>query len=163
MARLSLGRNCVAPNLFRLDRQAPVARPKHPIGATVANRDGTGKLAGILIAEDDKSVREFVTRALREDGHAVSTVDSGTHALDAINAARFDLLLSDIRMPGMDGIALALKISNDYPSLPIVLMTGYASERQRAYNLSALILGVIEKPFTLKQIRAAASRALSAG
>ena len=116
----------------------------------------------ILVAEDDKSVREFVVRALREDGHAVTTVDNGMKALDAITETAFELLLADIRMPEMDGVALALKVSKDQPTLPILLMTGYATEQHRAHNLSALIEGVIEKPFTLQQIRDAAHKVLMA-
>lgn len=119
-------------------------------------------MAVILVAEDDKSVREFVVRALREDGHAVTTVDNGMKALDAIIETEFDLLLADIRMPEMDGVALALKVSKDQPTLPILLMTGYSTEQGRAHNLDALIEGVIEKPFTLRQIRDAALQALGA-
>lgn len=107
----------------------------------------------ILVAEDDKSVREFVLRALRTDGHNVVTVDNGIKALETLGTANFDLLLTDIRMPVMDGIALALKVSKEWPDLPIIMMTGYATEQQRAHNLDALIHAVISKPFTLREIR----------
>ena len=73
---------------------------------------------------------------------------------------KFDMVLADIVMPQLDGIALALKVSKDYPGLPILLMTGYAAERQRAHNLDALIHDVITKPFTLKEICTAVDRAL---
>ena len=62
------------------------------------------------------------------------------------------MMLVDIVMPQLDGIALALKASKDYPDLPVLLMTGYAAERQRAHNLDALIHDVISKPFTLTEI-----------
>jgi two-component system cell cycle response regulator CpdR len=81
-------------------------------------------------------------------------------ALEALAADSFDMLLSDIVMPQLEGIALALKVSKDYPDLPILLMTGYAAERQRAHNLDALIHDVIPKPFTLKDIQKAAARTL---
>ena len=55
-------------------------------------------------------------------------------------------------MPELDGITLALKVSSDFPDMPILLMTGYAAERQRAHNLDVLIHDVITKPFTLRQI-----------
>ncbi|HEX9836105.1 MAG TPA: response regulator [Alphaproteobacteria bacterium] len=118
-------------------------------------------MAKILIAEDSDSVREFVARALSNDGHTVRTVGDGVAALDALAVDRYDLLLADIVMPELDGIALALKVSRDYPDLPILLMTGYAHERQRAHNLDALIHEVIAKPFTLKQICEAANRVLA--
>ena len=71
---------------------------------------------------------------------------------------RFELLLTDIRMPLMDGIALALATARDYPAIIILLMTAYADQRERASNLDALIHDVILKPFTLAEIKAAVKR-----
>ena len=109
-------------------------------------------MASILLAEDDKAVREFVSRALIQDGHDVTAVSDGQQALNALETRRFDMMLADIVMPQVDGIALALKASKDFPDLPVLLMTGYSAERQRAHNLDALIHDVISKPFTLKEI-----------
>lgn len=117
-------------------------------------------MSRILIAEDDQAVREFVSRALRHDGHDVMAVSDGQQALDMLEREKFDMVLADIVMPQLDGIALALKVSKDYPDLPILLMTGYAAERQRAHNLDALIHDVITKPFTLKEICVAVNVAL---
>lgn len=117
-------------------------------------------MANILLAEDDKGVREFVSRALRQDGHAVTAVGDGQQALNALESASYDMLLADIVMPHVDGIALALKAAKDYPHLPVLLMTGYAAERQRAHNLDALIQEVISKPFSLQEIRDAVRRML---
>ncbi len=106
-------------------------------------------MARILVAEDDAAVSAFVTRALRHAGHEVMPVPDGSAALGALAGESFDLLLTDIVMPELYGIALALKVSKDYPKMKILLITGYASERQRAHNLEALIHRVIAKPFTL--------------
>ena len=106
----------------------------------------------ILIAEDDPAVQRFVMRALTHRGHDVTVVDDGLAALEALRERAFDLLLTDIVMPGLDGIALALKVSKDHPDLPILLMTGYAAERQRAHNLEELVHRVIAKPFSLKEV-----------
>lgn len=118
-------------------------------------------MARILVAEDDKAVREFVARALSHSGHDVVTADDGLEALARLETDEFDLLITDIVMPGLDGIALALKLAKERPSLPILMMTGYAAERQRAHNLDALIHRVVSKPFTLQQICSAADEALS--
>ena len=118
-------------------------------------------MAIILIAEDDTAVREFVSRALRQDGHDITAVGDGQEALNALKKTQFDMLLTDIVMLQMDGIALALKAAKDYPDLPVLLMTGYAAERQRAHNLDALIQDVISKPFTLQEIRDAVRKILS--
>jgi two-component system, cell cycle response regulator CpdR len=109
-------------------------------------------MARILIAEDDVVARSFVARALSQAGHVAIPVDDGLQALEALGAADYDLLITDIVMPGLDGIGLALKVARDWPELPILLMTGYAEERQRAHNLDEIILKVISKPFTLEQI-----------
>lgn len=119
-------------------------------------------MAHILLAEDDEGVRLFVARALRHRNHSVIETKDGLEALERLDAADggFDLLLTDIVMPGLDGIALALKAGRDYPHLPVLMMTGYSAECQRAYNLDALIREVITKPFTLKEICKAVENAL---
>jgi two-component system cell cycle response regulator CpdR len=120
-------------------------------------------MARILIAEDEAGIRDLVARALALDGHDVRTTNDGAEALDVLGHERdaFELLLTDIRMPIMDGIALALAAARDHPRLPILLMTGYADQRERASGLQALIHDVITKPFSLATIRAAVKGALS--
>ena len=122
-------------------------------------------MAQILLAEDDKAVREFVSRALQRDGHHIVAVNDGQQALNVLDreTETFDMLLADIVMPQLDGIALALKVSKDFPDLRILLMTGYAAERQRAHNMDALIHDVITKPFTLVEICRAVNVALTDG
>lgn len=118
-------------------------------------------MAKVLIAEDEAGVREFVARALEIAGHDVTTAEDGLLALDALDGEEFDLLLTDIVMPGMDGIALALKVADTWPETRILLMSGYAAERQRAHNLEALVHRVVAKPFSLKDISAAVSDTLA--
>ncbi len=120
-------------------------------------------MARILLAEDDKAVQSFVSRALAHRGHAVQAVDDGLQALEALEDAEFDILITDIVMPGLDGIALALKVARDRPNLPILMMTGYSAERQRAHNLEELICRVITKPFSLEQICAVTEEVLTEG
>jgi two-component system, cell cycle response regulator CpdR len=119
-------------------------------------------MARILVAEDEEAVRAFVVRALAQDGHDVVGVEDGGIALDRLQAeaGAFDLLLSDIRMPMMDGIALALAAARDFPAMPIILMTGFADQRERATELQALIEDVISKPFALADLRALVARTL---
>jgi len=122
-------------------------------------------MARILIAEDEESLRGFVQRALAQDGHDVVTAADGAEALDRLTQATepFDLVLADIKMPVMDGIALALAAVRDHPDLTILLMTGYADKRERAHGLEALIHDVITKPFSVAEIQAAVEGALAAG
>ena len=108
-------------------------------------------MAKILIAEDDENVRQFVARALAHAGHEITEAEDGGLAAEIMQEQNgaFDLLLSDIKMPVMDGIALALDVAAAHPDLTIVLMTGFADQRERAHGLDALIYDVIPKPFTL--------------
>ncbi len=117
-------------------------------------------MARILVAEDEAPVREFVVRALEHAGHEVTSVGDGQRAVETLVTAQFDLLVTDIVMPEMDGITLALKVSKDRPNMPILMMTGYAAERQRAHNLEALIHKVISKPFSLADLLEAVDEAL---
>lgn len=117
-------------------------------------------MAKILIAEDEQSVRELLSITLRRKGHDVQVAADGSEALMALSRERFDLLLTDIVMPVVDGIALSLKAARDDPDMRILMMTGYAAERQRAYNLEELIHDVVLKPFTMQDIGKAVEAAL---
>ena len=119
-------------------------------------------MARILVCDDEHAMRAFVARAFQMDGHFVSQAEDGAHALEIMTADEpgFDLLLTDIRMPVMDGIALALAAARDHPAVTILLMTGYADQRERAHGLDALIHDVITKPFSLATMRAAVNEAL---
>ena len=115
----------------------------------------------ILLAEDDPAVRSFVESALTHRGHEVAAVEDGLQALETLGSRQdFDLLITDIVMPGLDGIGLALRVARDLPDLPILLMTGYSAEKQRAHNLDELIARVVVKPFSLKEICDAADESL---
>ncbi len=120
-------------------------------------------MARLLIAEDEDSVRALVARALMQDGHDVIVAADGAEAIDTLQreAGRFDLLLTDIKMPVMDGIALALATARDFPGLPVMLMTGYADQRERAAGLDAIVRDIITKPFTLAQLRSAVGAVLA--
>ncbi len=121
-------------------------------------------MARILLAEDEEALRSFVVRALAQDGHETVAAADGAEALDILSrdSTGFDLLLTDIRMPIMDGIALALAAARDRPDLIILLMTGYADQRERAHGLDALIHDVIAKPVSLAEIKSAVNEALAA-
>jgi len=114
-------------------------------------------MARILIVEDDESVRAFTARAIAACGHAVDTAEDGDLGLSSIREAQggYDLVLSDIRMPAMDGIEMARRAAGDFPGLKILLMTGYAEQRERARELDGLVEDVLTKPFSLADFRAA--------
>ena len=118
----------------------------------------------VLIADDEDSMRMLVARAVAMDGHDAVSAQDGAEALEILirEHGAFDLLLSDIQMPVMDGIALALAATRDFPDLTILLMTGFADQRERASGLNAIAHGVITKPFSVADIRTAVAAALTA-
>lgn len=118
-------------------------------------------MAKILITEDEDTLRMFVARALRLDGHETHEAGDGAEGLEKLSQGPFDLLLSDIRMPVMDGIELAHEASAKFPDLKILLMTGYAEQRERADDLMTKIVDVVQKPFALPDIRRAVNAALA--
>jgi two-component system, cell cycle response regulator CpdR len=120
-------------------------------------------MARVLIAEDEQALCALCARALASDGHEVKSAGDGGDALELLvrEQGRFDLLLTDVRMPIMDGIALALTAARDFPDLTILLMTGYADQRERAHGLDAIIHDVISKPFSLATLRGAVNEALA--
>jgi two-component system, cell cycle response regulator CpdR len=122
-------------------------------------------MSRVLIADDEDSMRMLVARAIAMDGHDTVTAQDGAEALEILTreAGAFDLLLTDIQMPIMDGIALALSAARDFPRLTILLMTGFADQRERASNLNAIAHDVITKPFSVADIRTAVADALAAG
>lgn len=118
----------------------------------------------VLIADDEDSMRTLVARAIAMDGHEIVTAQDGAEALEILTQedGAFDLLLTDIQMPVMDGIALALSAARDFPRLTVLLMTGFADQRERASNLNAIVHDVITKPFSVADIRTAVADALAA-
>jgi two-component system cell cycle response regulator CpdR len=112
-------------------------------------------MARLLVVEDDNSVRELAARALERAGHSVETASDGEEGLSRIVEAEggYDLVVSDIRMPAMDGIEMSQKAVARYPGLKIMLVTGFADQRERAEELDGVIVDVLLKPFSLASIR----------
>jgi CheY-like chemotaxis protein len=106
-------------------------------------------MARVLIADDEPAERRILGTWLEAKGHAVRTVADGAAALDALAAEPFDVVIADILMPVMDGIALALAAGRDHPGVKLVLVTAHETELARARNLEALVARVVPKPFRL--------------
>jgi CheY-like chemotaxis protein len=120
-------------------------------------------MARVLLVDDEEPIRAFLKRGLEVDGHVVTTASDGADGLDRLTAEKgaFDLLLTDIRMPMMDGIALALAAKRDFPDLTILLMTGFADQRERAKGLQSIVADVLTKPFSLAEMRSTVARVLA--
>lgn len=109
-------------------------------------------MARILVAEDDDAMRQFLAVALARSGHDVVAVGDGDSAARNIEQENYDLLLADIRMPGVDGLQLARAARERQPMMPILLITGYAAEALSARDLIDRDVRVFSKPFHLHEI-----------
>jgi two-component system cell cycle response regulator CpdR len=105
----------------------------------------------ILLAEDDQVMREYLVRALERSGYAVTAVDRGTAALPLLETESFDLLLSDIVMPEMDGIELAQRAAELAPDMRVMFITGFAAVTLRA-GKTVPDARVLSKPFHLRDL-----------
>jgi CheY-like chemotaxis protein len=105
----------------------------------------------ILVVDDNKFLRIVVSKMLSRLGHEVLSADSGEKGLSIFLRKKFDIVLSDYEMPGMDGIAFAISIKENSPSTRVVIMTGAGKETVFSRN-STVVDEVISKPFTLAQI-----------
>jgi two-component system cell cycle response regulator CpdR len=111
----------------------------------------------ILLAEDDESMRVYLSRALERVGYHVTSVDRGTAAVPLIEAERFDLLLTDIVMPEMDGIELAQKAAAVAPDMRVMFITGFAAVALKAGKKTP-DAKVLSKPFHLRDLVAEVDR-----
>ncbi len=120
----------------------------------VAHREKGAGMARILLAEDDDSMRDFLAKALGRAGHEVEPVADGEDGLDVLGEApgRFELLLTDIVMPGVDGIELARRAAEIDPALKIMFITGFAAVALNAGSGAPKDVKVLSKPFHLRDL-----------
>ncbi|MEI5685653.1 MULTISPECIES: cell cycle two-component system response regulator CpdR [Sphingomonas] len=116
----------------------------------------------ILLAEDDQVMREYLTRALERAGYAVAAVDRGTAAIPLLERESFDLLLTDIVMPEMDGIELARRAAELVPGLRVMFITGFAAVTLKA-GREMPNARVLSKPFHLRDLVAEVDRVFETG
>ena len=119
-------------------------------------------MARILLAEDDGSMRAFLSRALRKAGHEVFAVAEGRAALPVLAEGKFDLLLADIVMPEMDGIELARRAVAVNARLKVMFITGFAAVALNNPDAARMEAKVLSKPFHLKDIVEEVGRVLQA-
>ena len=122
-------------------------------------------MAHIMVVEDDIQFRQMLLDMLQQDGHRVASAGDGVEAMTALAAARPDLIITDILMPGMDGVELIMELSRQDNATPMIAMSGGRRAITAEFNLdSAALLGVkstLAKPFSRADLRAAIEQALA--
>jgi two-component system, cell cycle response regulator CpdR len=121
-----------------------------------------GTMAKIILAEDDDDMRRFLVKALEKAGHHVTAFGEGASAFEEIKQATFDLLLTDIVMPEMDGIELARRAADLDPHLKIMFITGFAAVALHPDSKAPKDAKVLSKPFHLRDLVAEVDRMMAA-
>jgi DNA-binding NtrC family response regulator len=116
----------------------------------------------ILVVDDQESMRTLLRDVLEVIGHDVTLADGGKQALSILQQSDFDLVLSDLNMPGMDGTALLKAVKSTYPGLPVVIITGYGTFHTEKRVMKEGADGYISKPCTLAKIERTLASILSA-
>ena len=114
----------------------------------------------VLVADDEESIRELLARTLALAEYDVETVGDARAVLDRLRLADYDLLIADLRMPGMDGLLLVREARRMHPTLSVIIITGYSSEASAIEAVNLGVVGYLVKPFRVPQVLSAVARAL---
>jgi excisionase family DNA binding protein len=121
------------------------------------SRDGRPR---VLVADDESSIRELLSKTLALAEYEVETAPDGRAALDRLRLGRYDLLIADLKMPGLDGLTLIREARRLKADLPVIIITGFSTESSAIEAVNLGVSGYLTKPFRVPQVLAAAARAL---
>jgi excisionase family DNA binding protein len=134
-------------------RRRTPAPPAGPAG-------GAGETRRVLVVDDEASIRELLTRTLSLAEYEVETASDARGGLDRLRLADYDLLIADLRMPGMDGLTLIREARRLQPGLKVIIITGYSSEQSAIEAVNLGVVGYLIKPFRVPQVLSAVGKAL---
>jgi excisionase family DNA binding protein len=142
-----------------LDSQRPRGeRPVVPAAeAKPLGRDGRPR---VLVVDDESSIRDLLAKTLALAEYEVDTAPDGRAALERLRLGRYDLLIADLKMPGMDGLTLIREAKRLSADLPVIIITGFSTESSAIEAVNLGVAGYLTKPFRVPQVLAAAARAL---
>jgi excisionase family DNA binding protein len=138
-------------------------RKKDIDGWLGANRSGAKPALDrprILVVDDEQQVRDLVAKTLSMADYDVDTASDGPSAIDCLKTAEYDLLITDLKMPGMDGLSVIREARQKSAELPIIIITGYSTEASAIEAINLGVCGYLTKPFRLPRVLAVAARAL---
>jgi excisionase family DNA binding protein len=134
-------------------------RTRRP-AAPAAPRPAVTERPRILVVDDEASIRELLTRTLALTEYDVEAVADGGTGLERLRLASYDLLIADLRMPGMDGLTLIREARRLHPGLRVIIITGYSTESSAIEAVNLSVVGYLVKPFRVPQVLSAVARAL---
>jgi excisionase family DNA binding protein len=116
----------------------------------------------VLVVDDEASIRDLLAKTLALAEYEVDTAADASTALNRVRAADYDLLIADLRMPGMDGLTLIRQVKKIRAELPVIIITGFSSEASAIEAVNLGVAGYLRKPFRVPEVLAAAAKALGA-
>lgn len=140
-----------------LDSQRPRAERAPGAGAAPGARAARKR---VLVVDDEASIRDLLSKTLALAEYDVDTASDGASALDRMRAFAYDLLIADLKMPGMDGLTLIRQAKKLKADLPVIIITGFSTESSAIDAVNLGVAGYLTKPFRVPQVLAAAAKAL---
>jgi excisionase family DNA binding protein len=142
-----------------LDTQRPRGEraPSTAVADRAQSRDGRSR---VLVVDDESSIRELLQKTLALAEYDVDTAPDGRAALERLRLGNYDLLIADLKMPGMDGLTLIREAKRLKADLPVIIITGFSTESSAIEAVNLGVAGYLTKPFRVPQVLAAAARAL---
>jgi DNA-binding response OmpR family regulator len=144
-----------------LDAQRPRgergAAPAAATGERPALRTGRPR---VLVVDDEASIRELLSKTLALAEYEVDTAPDGRSAIERLRLGHYDLLIADLKMPGLDGLSLIREAKRLKSELPVIIITGFSTESSAIEAVNLGVAGYLTKPFRVPQVLAAAARAL---
>ena len=125
--------------------------------AAPATRQGRAR---VLVVDDEASIRDLLSKTLALAEYDVDTAADASTALGRVRAAEYDLLIADLRMPGMDGLTLIRQVKRIRAELPVIIITGFSTESSAIEAVNLGVAGYLRKPFRVPEVLAAAAKAL---
>lgn len=140
-----------------LDSQRTQSGP--PASAAPPIRHGRAR---VLVVDDEASIRDLLSKTLALAEYEVDTAADASSALDRVRGVAYDLLIADLKMPGMDGLTLIRQVKRMRSDLPVIIITGFSTESSAIEAVNLGVAGYLTKPFRVPQVLAAAAKALGA-
>ncbi len=142
-----------------LDSQRPRGGTRAMQPAPARTAAGTGR-PRVLVVDDEASIRDLLAKTLALAEYDVDVAPDGRSALDRMRMYPYDLLIADLKMPGMDGLAVIREAKRFKADLPVIIITGFSTESSAIEAVNLGVAGYLTKPFRVPQVLAAAAKAL---
>jgi excisionase family DNA binding protein len=145
-----------------LDAQRPRGERTDSTTATLAGERPSPRTGHprVLVVDDEASIRELLSKTLALAEYEVDTAPDGRAAIERLRLGSYDLLIADLKMPGLDGLSLIREAKRLKADLPVIIITGFSTESSAIEAVNLGVAGYLTKPFRVPQVLAAAARAL---